>query len=228
MSKHSGWLVAALFIVIGGVLSITTLRAMEARRVAMARADSLAVEKLEARHAADLLSDSLELEKIRTTVVLGHLAQQRQRADSLANLAASLAARESLQALETGLTLGETLATAREASTGPVAELLDTALLQLSAHLEADQRTNEAFRDQIRFISESREVALEESMNWRGRALLAERTLEARELECQSCEAEVIALRDVKDPGFFEELMGNAGKVLGGVGVGILLALVIL
>ncbi len=207
---------------------VSALRAGEARRLALEEVDRVEALRVEAEARASLLSDSLALEQERSAVVLGHLGEQKERADSMAALLAAETALEASKALETGETLGQTLETARGAAMAPVAELLDTALVQLSDHLEADRRTVEGFGLQIRAMSEARAASEAETMEWQRLAGLADEALTAREAECQLCREELILLKDIKDPGWLERIIDKAGTIVVTAAGTLLLAIVIL
>lgn len=220
--------VILLIVVVGIAAGWSTVRAMEGRRAALAMADSVEVERAAAQALADERAAALSVLQEEMNVVLADLAEQKQRADSMLAALARETAIEEAEALETGETLSETLRTAREAATGPVGELLDTAQVQLTGHLEADRRTSEGFRLQIRAASQARVVAEQETMIWKRLAEETQTALSAREAECQICRDEVIMLRDIKDPSWFERVMDKAVTVAVTAGGTLLIALVIL
>lgn len=221
-----GAILTVVGVVVLSVAFAGVLQARHARDVALARADSLAVEWEFARRSADALADSLNLERERTTAVLAHLETQRRRADSLAAVTMREAAKSEAKALETGETLAETLSTARRESREPLRGLLVEAEKQLAEHLEADRETTEAFRRRIAAALEESDILEEMAFTWRDRAVLAERALKAKEIECNLCREENQALRSVKEPGFFGELVGHAKAFGAGVGT-VLLILVV-
>lgn len=227
MKKNWPWgVLAAVVIAVVAFAIWTSVGAAAARKAALAEVDRVEVKRVEAERRANVLADSLELEQERTAVVLGHLEEQKQRADSALAVLALETAVEASVALETGEDLGQTLRTAREAATGPLGELLDTAQVQLEDHLAADLRTVEGFRLQIRTVSEARAFTERETMEWKALANLAEEALGAREVECQICSSELALLRDIKDPGFLERALGKA-KTIGLTVAGTLLVVLV-
>lgn len=200
---------------------------MEARREALALADSLALEREAATLEAEELRAKIELEKERTDVVLEDLAEQRRRADSLAVIAAAQMAEGQADALETGEDLSATLEIAREAAKPPLDEVLDTARVQLAEHLQADRRAALASDELLFRLQETIEATEGEVLIWRTRFSNTEQLLEITEGRCILCEQELAILRDLEDPSFFSELfkkkktIGIAGAI--GLGLGLLI-----
>ena len=65
-------------------------------------------------------------------------------------------------------------------------------------------------------------------MIWKRLAEETQTVLDAREVECQLCRDEVVMLRDIKDPSWFERMMDKAVTVAVTAGGTLLIALVIL
>jgi len=225
--KGTAALIVAVVVVVI-VAAVVTVRTMRSRDAALLRAETIRVEREEAGRRADLLEESLELERARSAVVLGDLATQRRRADSLADVAAARADAGTVRAVETGETLSETLALARGASRPPVTELLDTAVVQLDRHLEADREAVAGFRAEIEALSDARAAEAAAAVVWEERALLAEATLEAKTVECNLCVEEVQALHDARDPGFFAKIADRVGTVVVSMAGGVLLAVILI
>ena len=212
-------IVAGVLVLVAIFLVIEVVGARADREAALEVAERVEEERAAAEAKADSLKGALEISTAETEAALEALAEERSRADSIAEAAAREAAEEEAAAIETGEDLGETLVRIREVVETPVDEAVDVAIEQLDEHLEADARTNAAFRLQIESLERSVEIVDNEKIRIAANLAETRDALAAREVECRLCREEVVLLRDVKDPSWFEDLLSHGKSfVVGAVG----------
>lgn len=213
-----GWLEIGLAVVLIG-LGWSAYSSMRAHGEAVALAERAAGETLEARRRADALSDSARAERERTVEAITEARLERARADRMADSLEAVGAVLTTVAVETGSSLTEAVEAAQTSAPASQQAVLDTIAIRLARHLEADAREAENFRARMAEMARAREAADSLGVWWRGRALATERALEARELECQRCAAEVERWRAAAQPSFLRGLLDDAGKLVVTVGV---------
>lgn len=203
-----GWILAALLLT---VLVGSWVLGARRNEELLAKADSLRSERMEEARVADSLRVLLTATQKAVDQADAELTAERAWADTQAARYRARADSLSLVAAETGQEVRQAVLNALGAHGAPPAAILDV----IDRHLEQDRRAKEAWETTLA----EKEAALVATTNlagaWKDRALLAEKALEAREAECQTCREEVRVLREAASPGFFQRIRRNAGILLG-------------
>lgn len=208
-------------IVVALLLGWTAIHAREQREAALKLVDRVEVERAEAERRADSLAASLGDALRRTGRLLDSLSLERQKADSLADVAAHAAASGVLRAIQIGVDLGETLVQIRNATGPPTDAAVDSAIAQLDQHLAADAQTVSSFQEQILAMEVSLRAEVEQKDLLGRRLADALAALSEREAECRLCREEIARLRDVKDPGWLEDIWSHGKSFVAGAAVGV-------
>ena len=128
---------------------------------------------------------------------------ERERADLLADSLGAVGAVLSVEAVETGESLGEAVEALVVMCEGlSCADPADSIAVRLEAHLQADQRVSEVFQAQIEAMAVSGLAADSLIGWWTDRSLSFERALESSQRECEACRQEADLWRRAANPSF--------------------------
>lgn len=208
-------------LVVGGLL----FSSIKAHAKATARAEQATGRTMEAARLARTLADSAKsLREISSRAIL--VAEgERRRADNLADSLAVVGAVVSVEATETGESLGEAVEALQTlCEDQPCEDPADTVQVRLTAHLEADQRVSTAFQRQIGALVDSRIAADTLITWWTDRSLSFERALDASQTECKACRVEADSWRAAASPSFLRSLWGDLPKMAVTAGIVLLLS----
>ena len=210
----------AEIILAGSLVAVawSAVSSFKAHAEAVALAERAAGETLQARRRANEMALALEAERERTEEAIARAEEERDRADHLADSLEAAGARTTVEVLESGASLLESVEVAQALTEPHVTPIVDTIGVRLERHLEADRQQAEIFRQQLAAMTRAREAADSLAVWWRERALISASALEARELECRRCAIETERWREAAQPSFFRGLLDDAGKLVVAVG----------
>ena len=208
-----GWIEIGLLALLIG-LGWSAYSSMRAHGEAVAVAERATGERIEAQRRADAADSARLVEQERTLEAIAEAERERARADQMADSLEAVGRAITVEVVETGASLLESVEAAQAAPPAGFAPLVDTIGARLERHLEADRQQAENFRLRLAEMARAREASDSLGVWWRERALTTETTLEARTLECQRCAASEERWRRAAQPSFFRGLLDDAGKLV--------------